>query len=951
MEVKSSDFSDVFVSYRRKDVEFTKQLVAELQKAGKECWIDWEDIPPGSVGFSDDIKRGLEGADAFIAILTPDYLESPYCMDLELKYAVELKKKLIPIVLKKFDGYEIPADISHINWIYFTPHAGHENLFEESMPKVLQVLDTDLEHVRAHKRLLLRALEWDSNERKSSYLLRGNVLVESEAWIAAAANKSPDPTELQARFVLESRKAATAQQHRLLTLAGVAVVVMAILSIFAGWQWRVAENNKRIAESNEQLALINAEESRSLALAASSQLNLNNNNLDLAVALALQGSSIENPPQDTVLVLDEAAHLPGTRYVLAGHTGNVNAVAIHPDDERVLSASSDGTVRLWNIKTGEQIAIFEGHESAVNTVVLSLNAEQAFSCDDSGTTIVWNVADVTEVRRFESDHEACNDLLVMPDGESLLAAYNDRTLILWDIEMGEISEQNNDHLNPIGSLALSADGTRYASAENDSVDDNPIQIIVWDVETGDELGRLENISGNVIDFDFSADGQDIFVALDSTGIIQRWNIESGEIVQSLIGHISRTGAVRIFANGALAVTGSPDNTAALWKLDNSTEVQSMWQFVGHGSAVFDLAVTSDGNTLVTASADDTLRVWDIQNSTVRATGFGHQGFAENIVLAADGDRAFSISQRDDNIFAWDTATGSVLAFDDDIQSARISGLVYNAPTKTIMTTNRNGEVFLIDAETGDTIYDLSGLHSGWVPGLSMTPNGQLGFSADRNSVLAIYDLTDGSISDSINLAELLEMDRYRPLRLAVNNAGTIVAITSSEGVVTLLDISTQEVVQQLNTSASGWAIQFTPDDSLIAIGLSNRQIELFDVESGNLQRTFIGHNDSLDDLAFIDEGQFLISAADDQTVRLWRVADGEQLRRVTLFAPIYGLDVTNDGSLVAVSLNNGLVHFINLSQYSVDELIAWVGENRYQQDFTCDEIRVYRLNIENPDCS
>jgi len=119
--MQASDYSDVFVSYRRKDVEFTKKLVQALQDAGKEVWIDWEDIPPGSEGFSDDIRRGLEGADAFIAILSPDYLESTYCVDLELGNAVKMNKKLIPIVLKKFDDYPIPQGIGHINWIYFTP--------------------------------------------------------------------------------------------------------------------------------------------------------------------------------------------------------------------------------------------------------------------------------------------------------------------------------------------------------------------------------------------------------------------------------------------------------------------------------------------------------------------------------------------------------------------------------------------------------------------------------------------------------------------------------------------------------------------------------------------------------------------------------------------------------------------------------------------------------------
>lgn len=160
--MQSSDFSDVFVSYRRKNVEFTKQLVEALRDAGREVWIDWEDIPPASTGFSDDIKRGLEGADAFIAILSPDYMESYYCVELELGYAVELKKKIIPIVLEPFDQDGLPEGVGSINWIYFTPHAGHNNTFEESFPKVLQALDQDLEHARFHKRLALRALDWDA---------------------------------------------------------------------------------------------------------------------------------------------------------------------------------------------------------------------------------------------------------------------------------------------------------------------------------------------------------------------------------------------------------------------------------------------------------------------------------------------------------------------------------------------------------------------------------------------------------------------------------------------------------------------------------------------------------------------------------------------------------------------------------------------------------------------
>ena len=97
----TSEFSDVFLSYRRTDVEFAKQMADAFRAAGKEVWVDWEDIPPGSEGFTDDIKRGLEGTTAFVCVLSPDYLDSPYCVDMELNYAAQLKKKIVPVVWKR----------------------------------------------------------------------------------------------------------------------------------------------------------------------------------------------------------------------------------------------------------------------------------------------------------------------------------------------------------------------------------------------------------------------------------------------------------------------------------------------------------------------------------------------------------------------------------------------------------------------------------------------------------------------------------------------------------------------------------------------------------------------------------------------------------------------------------------------------------------------------------
>lgn len=216
--MSASEYSDVFISYRRTDVDFVKQLVTALQAAGKEVWVDWEDIPPGSVGFTDDIKRGLQAADAFIAVLSPDYLNSPYCVDMELAHALTHNKKVIPIIYRKFDDAQTPEGISHINWIYFIPHAGHENSFEDGVKRVLQALDQDVDHMRQHKRLLLRAVAWDEDKRDESHLLDGEEITRAETWLAQAAGKKPLPTDLHREFIAASRAAAVREQEEQLRL-------------------------------------------------------------------------------------------------------------------------------------------------------------------------------------------------------------------------------------------------------------------------------------------------------------------------------------------------------------------------------------------------------------------------------------------------------------------------------------------------------------------------------------------------------------------------------------------------------------------------------------------------------------------------------------------------------------------------------------------------------------
>ena len=940
MEVKSSDFSDVFVSYRRKDVEFTKQLVEALQADGKEVWIDWEDIPPGSVGFSDDIKRGLEGADAFIAILTPDYLESPYCMDMELKYAVDLKKKLIPVVLKKFDDYEIPADISHINWIYFTPHAGHENTFQESLPKVLQALDTDLDHVRTHKRLLLPALEWDSNERKPSYLLRGNVLTQAEAWLAAATNKTPDPTELHAQFIFESRKATIAQQHQRLMYALAAAVVMALLTVFAAFQWRAAERNRRDA-------LRNAEESRSLALAAGAQLNLNNNNLDLAVALALEGSSIEAPPQDTVLVLDEASHLPGTRFVLDAHEGEARSVAIHPNGTTLLSGGNDGQIFVWDIETREQQGAFAGHEAAVLDIVYSSAGDFVVSADANGMILVWDSASQNEIQRLETEHGAASAIALTPNEDAVLAGYADGTVMRWHIESGTSDWEQQEHADAVNALVINSDGSQAVSGSGDA--NSGGTIVVWDVESGDVISSAQNnIDDVAIDgvtaAAFTTDEDIILLGLARNGIML-WDIANQAIVKFLEGHTGLVTSIALSPDGLFVISGSADTFARFWSLNADEGREEIWRFEGHTGTVNDLAFSPDGRLAITAAADGTLRVWELFNSALAASFYGHGNIVDDVAFASDETKAVTVSW-DGSARVTDLETGLVEATMDSNGGVVTGVKVIPESGLVVSSSSGSDRIVVWNLDTGEVVYSLDAPHTDWVPDIAVTSDGSTLISVSRNDrVLARWNLEDGTLIDNFSL------EGFRPLSIDLSASDQLVAIGSFEGIVVIFDLEAGEEIQRwsVGESVRGWEITFTPDDTGVIIGMGNNNAALYDVASGNLIRTYAGHSGTVIALDITRDGRFLVTGAEDSTVRVWNIETGEQLRRITMMDEVASLLVNDAGTQALVGLDNGSYHLVNIPAQTAEELIAFARDNRHVPEFTCYQRLIYHLD--NEECT
>src|SRR5215813_5972116 len=242
--------SDLFISYSRKDKEFVHKLHDALTAQKRDVWVDFEDIPLASE-WRNEISAGIEAANSFVFVISPDSAASQVCAE-EVNYAVNNKKRIVPILYREGDYKALNSAISSHNWIY----CRDTDNFDEAFKALLQTLDTDLDYVHVHTRLLVRGREWDSKGRNASFCLRGADLQAAEKWLTQSADKKPSPTLLHNEYIAASRRLASSQQRMLLGAMAFGLVAALVLAILALTQWQVAQANGATAIANANAAEI-----------------------------------------------------------------------------------------------------------------------------------------------------------------------------------------------------------------------------------------------------------------------------------------------------------------------------------------------------------------------------------------------------------------------------------------------------------------------------------------------------------------------------------------------------------------------------------------------------------------------------------------------------------------------------------------------------------------------
>lgn len=237
-----------------------------------------------------------------------------------------------------------------------------------------------------------------------------------------------------------------------------------------------------------------------------------------------------------------------------GDTTGIFSLAISPDG-KWLASGSFGTIELWELPSGKPLAAWDIQSGAfsgsVRALAFSPDGRQLVSASDDGWVKVWELPQGNLVRGLHSMNAV--SAAFAPDGR--LAFRGDGPILVLGSPTGGIAAKFGKPADELYSLAYSPDGKRLAAGYFKAVE-------LWEAPT--EAGiPLSGLSGGATSLAFSRDGKWLGAGTDDNAVLV-WAMPQGKLAYTLKGHTENVTSVAFSPDGSFIASGSEDNTVRIW---------------------------------------------------------------------------------------------------------------------------------------------------------------------------------------------------------------------------------------------------------------------------------------------------------------------------------------------------------------------------------------------------
>ncbi|KAG1882626.1 quinon protein alcohol dehydrogenase-like superfamily [Suillus subluteus] len=306
-----------------------------------------------------------------------------------------------------------------------------------------------------------------------------------------------------------------------------------------------------------------------------------------------------------------------------GHTDWVEGAIHLPDRKRMMTCSRDGSLRIWDLKSGKQIGEdWRDGDSKVWTISLSPDGTKVVSGSEDGVVRLWDMDTCKVTAKWTGHTETVRSVCWIRDGRRVVSGSMDGTARVWDVEKGEtILGPIETRHKIVFTVVYSPDMTMFATggddrprtAGGDSYSLNPgpdsqlSEIKIWDEKTGELVVALKGHTGSVMCLAWTPDGKTL-ISGSADHSIRTWNTSNWKQIAVLDGHTAHVFGIAISPNGRILASASADKTARLWDLDNNKSISSPLK---HEETVAVVSFSTDGKLLATACDNNNAYAWDV----------------------------------------------------------------------------------------------------------------------------------------------------------------------------------------------------------------------------------------------------------------------------------------------------------------------------------------------------
>jgi WD40 repeat protein len=503
-------------------------------------------------------------------------------------------------------------------------------------------------------------------------------------------------------------------------------------------------------------------------------------------------------------------HLGGAQVAaLAGHEGMITDLDISPDGRRVVSVSSDGTARLWDISTGSQlrnvglgsqpwpgvtyspdgnqiafalnrrVEVWDANLSASLRSFEEERVKRSVAISSDGSQIAFGgkklrVCDINsdqELLLIDLGNGVLEHIMFSPQAARLFGVVQEfrreptpssanSTVRAWDSRTGkELFRIPSQWFAP--HMSISPDGRVLALAEF-----NIMRFL--DTETGAVLMVIKGEGQLINSVDFSPDGKWLVTGGDS---IRVWDVTNGQLLRDYCNQLGFVRRVVFTPDGKNLISGGDDNTIRVWDVEYEVEEREL---ISHGEFVSDLIFSPDGKNLITCGGDCTVRVWDTDTG-LEVHRLQEESEREGNLTLSDDGRYIAVSGNDNTLRVWELVTGRQSLFiEDSARKFDYGQSVFFPDGKRIAVSLNDGSVGVWDVRSGDELLRLSG-YAAPVWNLAVSPDGMC--LATGGSTVNLWDAQTGQrITSMLGADQQLHAVAFAPDGSVICTAGETLQI-------------------------------------------------------------------------------------------------------------------------------------------------------------------------------